>query len=257
MSFRRLNLFLISSLLGVSVFAAPVNSAFNGFYVGLGNTYNSVENKTDLALDQYVGMLDPTASHTRVAEQSQSTLNIGYGFQLSKDFYLGVNAYYNAGQLNVGQQDFNVLSSPTIPNNTYFTTAFNTKLTSSYGVALQPGMLLNSSNLIYLNIGFNQATFKNSSYSYLYQEMEPGIAFKVDPLSASKENTASGTTIGLGYQYKISKRFSLYAEYNLVAYSQYKWVHDNNDDTLETNREETYKVTTNINQFAWGLRYHF
>ena len=75
-------------------------------------------------------------------------LDLSYIKAIDKNFFLGVGATYDIGEINAGYQNWS-------PNYTY-----QAKLQNHYSAYIKPGFAVNDSAAIYAKLGYNWATAK-------------------------------------------------------------------------------------------------
>ncbi len=211
-------------------------SAFEGFYgqVATGYESNTVSNPTFNAFDP------PSFFHNFPSSGASGSnmplvVGLGYNYQASKDFLIGLGV------------DYSLLTTPQFIGsyNQVSNIQSGFKVSNRYSIYITPGYVIDKNKLVYLKAGYsNQKLSWYDNYS--------GSLFNGSQLASGN---ASGYLVGLGYKQMITSGLYGFGEANYYSYSNPSWSYN----TLYGGAKlsDTTGVTSNAYQFLVGVGYKF
>lgn len=272
--------FSMSSLAGV----AYSRSTFNGFYVGgaAGGSFTTAEQTTSSSIiidfpnasGSHVFTNVPSNSSTDMKKNSGiGSLFVGYGY-VWQSLYLG-------GELFVNGSNYNAENSQVISTTQFFSNSnqsynaisngnVQTKLSPvQYGVDFRPGILLNSSTLLYGRVGLAVADVTLDSnttggITYSFDNITDNFSFTL-PTSVTDSKIA--WRVGSGLEYHLNSCWALRADYAYTYYGNINVGDGQNKNVTAINPSfgsGTLSVANNTkvkslanNAITLGLSYYF
>ncbi len=174
----------------------PVPTLMDSWYIGAQFGYGTYRIHNNITVPF---TLDPTIAATAWS----AGVNIGYGKQFTRLFYLGAEAFITANSL---EQSFNVTRG--IINYTNEVSGGPT-----YGLALLPGLKLTPETLTYVRLGWSRLELQN-------YETASFAGFGSFTNSASKIKNAF--VLGVGIETLIFTNYSLRGEFDHMFIGSYK-----------------------------------
>lgn len=207
----------------------------DGFYLGLGASYDAFKIKQDTTINGDEGDVN-TFKINHGLTGWDGTAFAGYGMYFDT-FYLGAElgaTVSNANSsMNVSDVDGDFVDDAL---------QFKLKARTSYNVALLPGLKVNDSTLLYVRVGYMRTQFKASATVF-----EEGVALG----TASKTQWENGINYGVGVETYLAENISARAEYTYTSYSSEKLSH-----SFQNVEFGNTKLSPSNNQFVLGLIYH-
>ena len=227
---------LVAAAATVVASSAMAQSAFQGFYgqIATGYESNTVSNST--------GTITTTnATNNNVAFNGASASNmplvvgLGYNYQASKEFLIGLGVDYSV--LTTSQ--FNGSYNATAGTQTGY------KVSDRYSIYITPGYVIDKDKLAYFKAGYSNQ--KRTWY---------------DNVSTSETNgqqvasgNASGYVVGLGYKQMITSGLYGFGEANYYSYSNPSWSYQTLSDGAKGSN--VTGATSSAYQLLVGVGYKF
>lgn len=202
---------------------APCLVLKDGFYLGAQLGYDSY--RVNRNVNGTAGGITVTSSGVTNATGAVGGLLAGYG-QYFDMFYIGGEIFINTSDASQGSSSTST-SGPTSASSSF-------KVGTSYGISLLPGLKVNDSSLLYVRLGYNEASLKGSSTF-------TGAGTTV---SGSKSSYRGGFNYGLGMETAFYPNWSVRGEYTHTNYGSFT-------DSIGT------KWSPSDNQGMLALIYHF
>lgn len=203
---------------------------FNGFYVGAGLgdvlNYENIDYTTDsvFILGDSVGnglTIDNSLSTRNWKNSGTGIIDLGWGHQFEKPFYLGAELFINAAARAASTHSNSEEPTLNIARNPVFLTTLSTEIetrlrTIEYGIDIIPGYLLDPTSLIYFRIGaaFNKATVDAKSLLIL----GPPAITSESPSNTEAHKNVTGLRLGIGLEKYLGAKASLSLDYVYTNY---------------------------------------
>jgi outer membrane immunogenic protein len=187
----------------------------SGFYVGAQAGYDFYSVRKNISLDGGVFTSNPTIAATGAI----GGLFLGYGQYFNDMWYLGIEG---AGNATGASNSWSATSAAGTVNTKY-------SASSSWNLAVLPGLKLNVNSLLYVRLG------------YAWDRVKGQIT--TPTTSGSKSQWSNGFMYGLGLESVLSGNWSLRTEYNHTSNNSFNTTH--------------VKFSPADNQVLLGVVYHF
>ena len=253
-------LFLMISMGVSSAFAGGIEAErhyFDGFYLGAhgGATQGSTHffYITDFmqgGTNPRLRLNDAFADKTVVV----GGLNMGYGWVVSYDYYLGVEVFGTLGTLANSTSFFERVTPANLSR--AFVTA---GLEGRYGITFKPGFFARADTLLFLQLGAVWANFRsNAEIGNFAVSGAPATGYFVRAL---KRRMVTGWRVGFGVDHAMTPNWHVWFSY---LYTNYGNVGNfgRNRQELFTNALRTLdlnviKIRTQTNTVLLGVSYYF
>lgn len=208
-------------LLGLAItpvaFADLTFNSFDGIYAYLGGGGSIVDFQNDMT----VGTSTAASTTTITSNADKNTtvalgaIGLGYGTSVNQQFYLGLEAFAEAGS---DVQETDTINFTRTGTGTTLEGQTTSKLQYSYGLLFKPGFFIDGQTLIYAVVGPKWGDFKVDSTTTLTETA--GVSGNVAgaTLNGSSKETKAGIAAGLGIQRAINCNFHIAAEYQFTDY---------------------------------------
>lgn len=208
-------------LLGLAI--SPIASAdltfeaFDGMYAYLGGGGSIVDFQNDMTMGTSTAASTTTitSNNDKNTTVALGAIGLGYGTSINQQFYLGLEAFGEAGS-NVEETDTVTFTRTGTGTNLEGQTT--SKLNESYGLLLKPGFFIDGQTLVYAVVGPKWGNFKVDTTTTLTETS--GLSGNVlgATLNGSSKETKAGIAAGLGIQRAINCNFHIAAEYQYTDY---------------------------------------
>jgi hypothetical protein len=240
---KRLPLSLLSSLfwIGLASSNAQAQSAFAGFYgqISTGYENNQLGSTTTSATE-----LPNNNSDINLNGASQSfgsaplVLGIGYHFQASDNWLIGVGADYSA--LSQTSSTFplnatNASGNTTIAaGSTLTANGASMKLSNRFNLFVTPAYAIDKDKLVYLKAGYSQVGTQYNRQTSSTKTVN-GVSTSVATTGGSQSTNQGGYLVGLGYKQMITSGLYGFVEGNYMGYSTPTDSYNNVDSNTKCN----------------------
>lgn len=251
-------------LFGISYFLKPqafqantTNVAPRGAYVvtqlGSNITSMNMETKTTDNVKSDYGFYDANQPGTSDEQQSITTssfltgIGAGYRYTLPKAFSIAGEVYFQPLIDRVKYEAKEALSGyPGVPPKNH-TINYNFEKSLSWGASILPTYQLNTSNDVFIRLGYNQSNYKLTV-------TESGEPYNhVAPSNFSK--STGGFEYGVGFESAIDSQWSLRTEYDHTDNGK---IETKGKLTVsDKSIDKTFDYKPSSDQFILGLIYHF
>jgi len=196
---------LVATAATVLASSAMAQSAFQGFYGQLGTGYES-NSLTNLgSAYSFVNGNTTGRGSNNASDQNANgmplVIGLGYNFELTNTWLLGVGADYSA--LNQETSTYRSRDTDGSLNG-----PGKIKVSNRYNIFLTPGYAIDKNKLIYAKAGYSAQTLE---YSAGLDDTTPAL---------NKSNNANGYVLGLGYKQMITGGLYGFAEGNYMSYGK-------------------------------------
>lgn len=201
----------------------------DGFYVGAQVGYDSYKATNSFNVTDASGTVNANGSITTNATGWAGGLFAGYGQYFQDAYYLAAEILVNTS----GASQSNNFTVTTSGVGGSATSKFSAN--TSWGIRILPGIKLNTSTLLYIPLGWMDASLKGTTTL-------SNIGGTLTA-STSKSGYQGGFVYGLGFETAVYENFSLRGEYTHTNYNSFS--------------SGGVKWSPYDNQVMLGLSYHF
>lgn len=197
---------------------AIAQSAFAGFYgqIATGYESNSLGSGSGSISSPLSGEYYSTGSSSQQFGAAPLVIGLGYNFQVSPKWLLGIGADYSA--LSQTSSTFATnLNAPGIAIANF--SGNSIQLSNRFNIFITPGYEIDKDKLIYLKAGYSSTSAKLNG-SNIYNVAVEGQSIQAPVSMGSSTSTVGGYVVGLGYRQVITGGIYGFAEFNYMSYAK-------------------------------------
>lgn len=248
-------LLLILVVTGNNGFANSYTSnQFSGFAIGIAAKNDTTTYSVNKMVNIYSDGSQPDSylGDSRTDKSSQNTtngqVNFSYSFVNTMHYYFGLKLFLASQTTKASTQNYSYVFNTDTDTRYYSNLALKNKSSINYGLIFSPGYAMTAHDLVYLNFGIEHPNLSIDIDSHLTNDFEP--------VSTNVTKSLFAYEMGLGYERRIAQHFSLFAEYDYLT-SENVSVMQQDADSSDPDRTESYKISLNNQKILLGAKYYF
>jgi hypothetical protein len=224
---------------GLTSFNAQAQSAFAGFYgqVSTGYESNQLGSQSDTAnVTPYAQSNTNNTGPSQTFGGAPLVLGVGYYWQASEKWLIGVGADYSALKQTSSSISVNASNAPgstsIAPSQSLTFNGGNMQLSNRFNLFITPGYAIDKDKLVYVKAGYSQVTAQYNRATSATRTTN-GISNTYSATGGNQSSNQGGYLLGLGYKQVISSGLYGFVEANYMGYNNpsYTFTSTNATDT--------------------------